>query len=104
MFLLFLAYTLLVFLRHKNRDKALGVKLHRLVNEFAYAHLFFFIAAILVHVLTLKMLSMKISAIGKLCTSQTASSRWGLSDQDLHYCQLNLLLNVLYKLQDHLNK
>ena len=54
MFLLFLGYTLLVFLRHKNRDKALGVKLHRLVNEFAYAHLFFFIAAILVHVLTPK--------------------------------------------------
>ena len=53
-FILFLAYTVFVFLRHKNKESGLGVKFHRIVNELAYTHLFFFIGAILCHVLTPK--------------------------------------------------
>ena len=54
MFVLFLAYTVFVFLRHKNQESSLGVKFHRIVNELAYTHLFFFIGVILCHVLTPK--------------------------------------------------
>mmetsp|Transcript_32240 Transcript_32240/g.49339 ORF Transcript_32240/g.49339 Transcript_32240/m.49339 type:complete len:116 (-) Transcript_32240:140-487(-) len=54
LFLFFLGYTSLVFLREKNSENAGGVKLYRLVNELAVAHLFYFVAAILVHVLVPK--------------------------------------------------
>ena len=54
LFMLFLVYTSLVFLRHKNKDSSLGVKFHRVINEMAYAHLFFFLGAILAHVLVPK--------------------------------------------------
>ena len=51
-FLMFLAYTTMVLMRYKNGASHLGLKLHRMINEIAYSHPFFFIAAILVHVLT----------------------------------------------------
>ena len=52
MFLFFLAYTLLVFLREKNQHNDMGVKLFRLINELALSHVFFFVGVILAHVLT----------------------------------------------------
>ena len=52
--MLFLVYTVIVFLRHKNKTESLGLKFHRLLNELAHNHIFFFIGAILAHVLTPK--------------------------------------------------
>ena len=54
LFLLFLVYTCFVFLRHKNKESTLGVKFHQIINELAYTHLFFFLGAILAHVLVPK--------------------------------------------------
>ena len=54
MFILFLVYTVMVYLKYKNKDKGIGLKLNRIVNDMAYGHLFFYVGALLVHVLTPK--------------------------------------------------
>ena len=69
LFILFLIYTILVIIRsykkgtgvsihigfyHKFIYLQVGPKLHRIVNEMAYSHIFFFISTILCHILTPK--------------------------------------------------
>ena len=54
LFILFMAYTVLVMLRHKNRAESLALKFNRVINEIAYAHLFFFFGCIFAHVLVPK--------------------------------------------------
>jgi len=54
MFILFLVYTTLVYLKHKNKTKGIGIKLNRIVDEMAYSHIFFYIGALFVHILTPK--------------------------------------------------
>ena len=54
MFILFLVYTTMVFMKSKYKKKGLGVKLNRIVNEMAYSHIFFFMASLFVHILTPK--------------------------------------------------
>merc|ERR1711967_215453 len=54
LFILFLCYTIMVMVRSCKKGTGVGPKLHRIVNEMAYSHLFFFLASILSHILTPK--------------------------------------------------
>ena len=99
MLMLLISYTILVGWRYRKTDKhAVVEKLYDIVNDFVLSHLFFYIAAILVHTIVPKefpvillyfyMISMVFEAAGSMSNkAKLMKYTWGIQ---------TLLLVILY--------